>query len=367
MESVRPGDNEMSNIIYWSVAWGTHTNMLQALVKSMRANGITERFIAYTDKILENVENRPLDDSIPKDQPQFWKFEYLARHMANEKVEALVFIDADHFFVRAPTHKPLEILGTDPWHSFLESPINSSATRRGDWWSCPNEKLVSLYRRFGVVQKEIRNTNGGFWICRPEFADHARMVAKDFNLFASREGYHFPEEVSISVLSHMFSKDYSLRFGEKWESYWASEWTGQFSDRVPDGTPWRHQSYMTGMQSLVNPAIVHAMRSKNALAALGAPFVKDIGSVPSVTPSAASGGCAPCQRRKAEAEAAAKLSQTQNQIQVIDAVSLDVLNNRKSLCVICPEHVDGLCVKSNNSNIVTMTADPSAKCPIGKW
>lgn len=359
----------MSNIIYWSVAWGTHTNMLQALVKSMRANGIKERFIAYTDKILENVENRPLDASIPKDQPQFWKFEYLARHMANEKVDALVFIDADHFFVRAPTHEPLEILGPDPWHSFLESPINSSATRRGDWWSCPNEKLVSLYRRFGVVQKEIRNTNGGFWICRPEFADHARMVAKDFNNFASREGYSFPEEVSISVLSHMFSKDYSLRFGEKWESYWASEWTGQFSDRVPDGTPWRHQSYMTGMQALVNPAIVHAMRSKNALAALGAPFVKDIGSVPSAAPSAASGGCAPCQRRKAEAEAAAKLAQAQaqKQTQVIDAVSLDVINSRKSTCVICPEYIDGLCSKNNNSNIITMTADPSSKCPIGKW
>lgn len=361
----------MSNILYWSVAWGTHTNMLQALVKSMRAHGISDRFVAYTDKVLENVENRPLDDSIPKDQPQFWKFEYLARHMAGEKVDALIFIDADHFFVRKPEYHPLEILGPDPWHSFLESPVNSPATRREDWWSCPNEKLVSIYRRFGVTQREIRNTNGGYWICRPEFGEHARLVAKDFNQFASREGFNFPEEVSISVLSHMFSKDYSLRFGEKWESYWASEWTGQFSDRVPDGTPWRHQSYMTGLQSLVNPAIVHAMRSKSALAALGAPFVKSMGEISAAaSPNPSGGGCAPCQRKKAEADAAAKLAMASvpnNQPAIIDLLSTDAINSRRSICAICPEHLNGNCMKNNSMSVVTMCSDPVAKCPIGKW
>jgi len=346
----------MKRILYWSVAWGTHTNMLQALVNSMRSNGIEDRFIAFTDKILEHVENKPLDESIPKDQPQFWKFEYLARHMAREKVDALVFIDADHYYVRKPENHPLEILGNDPWHSFLESPINSPATRRADWWSCPNEKLVSIYRRFGVTQREIRNTNGGYWICKPEFGEHARVVAKEFNQFAAREGYSFPEEVSISVLSHMFSKDYSQRFNEKWMSYWASEWTGQFNDRVPDGTPWRHQSYMTNVQTLVNPAIVHAMRSKTALAALGAPYIKDRASI------APAGGCAPCQRKRQEMEAA-KISQAS----VIESLSIDVINNRRSLCVICPEHSEGQCRKNDNINIAAITSDPNAKCPIGKW
>lgn len=349
----------MSNVLYWSVAWGSHTNMLQALVKSMRRNGIEDRFVAFTDKVLENVENRPLDESIPKDQPQFWKFEYLARHMSKEQVDALVFIDADHYFVRAPPIDPLTILGPDPWHSFLESPINSPATRRGDWWSCPNEKLVSIYRRFGVSQKEIRNTNGGYWICRPEFSDHARIVAKDFNQFAANEGFRFPEEVSISVLSHMFSKDYSLRFGEKWDTYWASEWTGQFSDRVPDGTPWRHQGYMTGIQSLVNPSIVHAMRSKSALSSIGAPFVKDRAAV---APAAPAVGCAPCQRKRAELDAAKVMNAN-----VIEGISLELINQRRSICAICPHNTEGLCSQNNNLNIVSMAGDPTGKCPIGKW
>lgn len=346
----------MSKILYWSVAWGSHTNMLQALIKSMRNNGIEDRFVAFTDRLVENAESKPLDESIPKDQPQFWKFEYLVRHMSKEKVDALVFIDADHYFVRSPDVHPMDILGNDPWHSFLESPVNSPATRRGDWWSCPNEKLVSIFRRFGVTQKEIRNTNGGFWICRPEFAEHSRLVAREFNQFAAREGFNFPEEVSISVLSHMFSREYAHRFGEKWQNYWASEWTGVFGDKVPDGSPWRHQSYMTGIQSLVNPSIVHAMRSKNALAALGAPYVQDR---PSAAPS---GGCAPCQRKKAEMEAA-KVAATA----VIESISLDVVNNRRSLCVICPEHSEGICKIGGNSNIAAITSDPLAKCPIHKW
>jgi hypothetical protein len=353
----------VSKILYWSVAWGTHTNMLQALVKSMRSHGINDRFVAYTDKVLENVENRPLDDLIPKDQPQFWKFEYLAKHMAKESVDALVFIDADHYFVRPPGHHPLDILGSDPWHSFLESPINAPTTRRGDWWACPNDRLVTIYRRFGVVQKEIRNTNGGFWICRPSFAEHARVVAKDFNQFAAREGFKFPEEVSISVLSHMFSKDYSNRFGEKWENYWASEWTGSFNDRVPDGTPWRHQSYMTSMQSMVNPAIVHAMRSKSALAALGAPYVKDRSSIAS-TGSPAPGGCAPCQRKRAEAEAAQKMAASKP---MIEGISIDVINHRRSICAVCPEHSEGLCKASGNMNVVALASDPVGKCPLSKW
>lgn len=346
----------MKRLLYWSVAWGNHTSMLQTLVRSMRANGIEDRFVAFTDRILENAENKPLDESIPKDQPQFWKFEYLARHMAKEKVDALVFIDADHYFVRKPDVSPLDILGNDPWHSFLESPVNSLSTKRGDWWSCPNDKLVSIYRRFGVTQKEIRNTNGGYWICKPEFGEHARLVAKEFNQFAAREGFNFPEEVSISVLSHMFSLDYTKRFNEKWMSYWASEWTGQFNDRIPDGSPWRHQSYMTGIQTLVNPAIVHAMRSKTALAAAGAPYVQERAAV------APSGGCAPCQRKKAEMEAAKAA-----EVKVIDTLSIDVINNRRSLCALCPEHSEGLCKKNGNMNILTMASEPTANCPIGKW
>jgi hypothetical protein len=44
---------------------------------------------------------------------------------------------------------------------------------------------------------------------------------------------------------------------------------------VPDGNPWKLVNYMSGETSLVNPAIVHAMRSKSALIALGKSIAGD--------------------------------------------------------------------------------------------
>ncbi|MBM3883526.1 MAG: hypothetical protein FJ387_28115 [Verrucomicrobia bacterium] len=38
---------------------------------------------------------------------------------------------------------------------------------------------------------------------------------------------------------------------------------------MPDGQPWWFVDYFSGERFLVSPAIVHAMRSKEALAALG--------------------------------------------------------------------------------------------------
>ena len=48
---------------------------------------------------------------------------------------------------------------------------------------------------------------------------------------------------------------------------WASDWTGRFADVLPDGSPWMFVDYFTGKETEVNPAIVHAMRSKPALIA----------------------------------------------------------------------------------------------------
>lgn len=48
---------------------------------------------------------------------------------------------------------------------------------------------------------------------------------------------------------------------------WASDWTGCFRDRLPDGQSWCFEDYFTGEKLPVNPAIVHAMRSKPALVA----------------------------------------------------------------------------------------------------
>lgn len=90
-----------------------------------------------------------------------------------------------------------------------------------------------------------------------------------FQEYQKNLGLDLPEEVAIAVMSHMFSLDYSQRLHYRYMDIWASEWTGALKDRLPDGAQWEFQEYMTGKKSLVNPAIVHAMRSKSALTEAG--------------------------------------------------------------------------------------------------
>jgi hypothetical protein len=254
--------------LIWSVAWGDYRYMTQNLMDSIRKSGIDHDILTFSDEPLHGVVSCEKDPAIQMDFKQYWKFKYLTK-VAQLDYDLFVFIDSDHHFVRKPSKDFSEIIGDDPWHSFLESPINSAQTKRGDWWGVPNPSMTRLYRDFGVVQDTVYSTNGGFWMCRKAFASHASNVAFLFNDFQRSKSLDLPEEVAVAVLSHMFSLDYSKRFHSSYLDIWASEWTGVLSDKIPAGEPWAFQEYMTHEKSIVNPAIVHAMRSKNALVGSG--------------------------------------------------------------------------------------------------
>lgn len=254
--------------LIWSVAWGDYRYMLQSLVKSIRDVGIEHDILTFTDQPLAGVKSCEIDGKIELDFKQYWKFHYLKK-IKRLDYDLFVFIDSDHFFVRKPSKDFSDIVGCDPWHSFLESPINAESTRRGDWWGVPNLSMVELYRGFGVNQREIYSTNGGFWMCRKNFMDHAADTGLLFRDYQRVQGLDLPEEVAISVLSHLFSLDYRDRFHYNYMDIWASEWTGVLKDRLPDGSSWNFQEYMAMDNKSVNPAIVHAMRSKNALVEKG--------------------------------------------------------------------------------------------------
>lgn len=255
----------MKKYCYWSIAWGEYSYMLQSLVNSAREVGIEEDFITFSDIPISNSINYELDKNIELDQLQFFKFEYLVKKMKEMDYEYFIFIDADHFFLRKPDISIEEIMRGSPWHSFLESPINSLKTQRKDWWSVTNKIMIQYMRTMGVESEEIRNTNGGFWICHKDFSQQAHTLAYDFHNKLKNMGLIVPEEVSIGYLSHLMSPVASDRFAERFTNYWASDWTGVFQDKMPEDIEWESTSYMTFEKIPVKPAIIHAMRSKKSL------------------------------------------------------------------------------------------------------
>jgi hypothetical protein len=260
-------------ICYWSISWGDYDYMVQSLVNSFKDVGMEEDFITFTEKPIKNCINYRLDSSINLDQLQFFKFEYLKNKMQNMDYDIFVFIDADHFFVRKPEIRIEDVLLDSPWHSFLESPINTLKTRRADWWGIPNQNFTQFMRANGVMSEEIRNTNGGFWICKKEFIEQAHNLAYKFHNYLKSNNFTVPEEVSIAYLSHLVSPRLEDRFLEKFTNYWASDWTENFKDEVPADKEWEYTSYMTYEKIKVCPAIVHAMRSKKALVELGKNYI----------------------------------------------------------------------------------------------
>jgi hypothetical protein len=252
-------------ICYWSISWGDYDYMLQSLATSFKEVGMKEDFITFTEKPIKNSINYRLDKTIENDQLQFFKFEYLKKCMQAMDYDIFVFIDADHFFVRKPEIKIEDILSDSPWHSFLESPINKYTTQRADWWGIPNNILVQAMYKNGVSSEEIRNTNGGFWICHKNFINQASYLAYEFHNYLKSKTFTVPEEVSIAYLSHLMSPHLKDRFLENYTNYWASDWTENFKDVLPIDKEWEYTSYMTYEKIKVRPAIVHAMRSKKAL------------------------------------------------------------------------------------------------------
>lgn len=250
--------------LIWSVAWGDYRYMVQNLMNSIRAVGIDYDILTFSDQPLANVISCELDNSINLDFTQYWKFDYLNK-VSELDYDLFVFIDSDHYFVRKPRLDFSEIIGDDPWHSFLESPLNLPVTTRGDWWNVKNQEMVDMWREFGVHQKTVYNTNGGFWMCKKNFAKHAKDTVFAFRDFQRKKGLNLPEEVAIAVISHMFSMDYTRRLHSNYMDIWASEWTGVLKDQMPNNSSWEFVEYMTGKKTILNPSIVHAMRSKNAL------------------------------------------------------------------------------------------------------
>jgi hypothetical protein len=125
-------------------------------------------------------------------------------------------------------------------------------------------------RFMGVRSRAIYNVNAGFWIVHRDVINRFCELAFEFWDLATKAGFEFTEEPPLAYATHMLCGNPYLHTLRETADVWASDWTGCYAGRLPDGKPWDFVDYFSEETFQVNPAIVHAMRSKEALCELAA-------------------------------------------------------------------------------------------------
>lgn len=247
---------------YWSIGDGKHAEMLEAAVYSMLQVKIKENIHVWTDRYIPGTISHDAG-SFNKDHYLF-KLDILRNDVKKLFYEYFVFFDADSWFVRHPGD-PTQLCATGPLHVSLESDCTNPDSKRGDWWDCPLNEYVRLMREKGVRSHAVYNCNAGFYVIHRNAIDSFHRLCMEFWNHAQKAGYTFTEEAPMAYAAHMMMADPYLHTLRNTSSMWASDWMAHFDDRIPTDEPWPFYDYMTMEPFTVQPAIVHAMRSKDAL------------------------------------------------------------------------------------------------------
>ncbi len=256
---------------FWSVVDGEYAEMMKTTIRSARQWGVFHEFHAWTD--------RPIPEAICHQLGKFdkrgWLFKlvYLRESVSKLNYDYFVWLDADTYFVRNPGNV-LRVLAHSPVHVVFESDVCHPGNLRQDWWGCPSHALADLMRQRGVRSRSIFNTNGGFWIVHHDVIETFCNLTYDFWQFCKGCGFALVDEPLLSYAAHMLCGNPYIHNLRNAPDLWASDWTGCFGERLPDGKPWCFVDYFTGEKLEVNPAIVHAMRSKTALATAAQPAAR---------------------------------------------------------------------------------------------
>jgi hypothetical protein len=240
--------------------------MMAAAIYSARQMGVKENFHVWSDT--------PIPGAITHHSGQFdkshykFKLDFLHRQVKGLFYEYFVFVDADSWFVRNPGDI-INYCQDSPVHICMESNCDNPDAYRKDWWGCPLEEYCRLMRAKGVRCKQIFNMNAGLWIVHRDAIDKLYRLAYEFWHFAQQSGYTFTEEAPLAFVGHMMMGNpykHQLRMAPE---LWASDWLGHFKDRIPVDEAWDFHDYMTDELIRVQPAIVHAMGSKDKLIQIG--------------------------------------------------------------------------------------------------
>lgn len=247
---------------YWSVVDGAYAPMMQSVVDSARQVGVFKDFHVWTDRVINGATCHQVVDF---DKTLYlFKLRFLRDEVSKLDYDYYVWLDADSYFVRDPGDL-LRLMKGSPVHSSLESDACLASNVRPDWWGCSLKDYATLMRFMGVRSRAIYNVNAGFWIIQREVIKRFCDLAFEFWELATKAGFEFTEEPPLAYATHMLCGNPYLHTLRNTADVWASDWTGCYDGRLPDGKPWTFVDYFNEENIQVNPAIVHAMRSKEAL------------------------------------------------------------------------------------------------------
>lgn len=252
----------MADICFWSVGDGDYAYILQSLVDSYRAVGMDADFHVFSDRKIRGAITHRVK-AFDK-RGCFFKLKFLQEQVKYLDCQYYVYLDADTLFMRRP--RPiLDLMQGSLLHLFFECDCTVKPKIRSDWWGCPLEEYVKLMRNCGVTSEKIYNINGGFFIIKREAVDIVCELAYDFAKYATQQGYLLPDEPAWAYAMHMLCdkpEKHLLKYN--WD-VWCSDWEGIFARNLPTGQPWIFKDYMSGEPHTVNPAILHAIKSKDSL------------------------------------------------------------------------------------------------------
>ena len=255
----------MPTLCFWSIADKQYAFLLQTLVNSFRNVGMKEDFHVFCDKEIKGAETHLITNF----EKNFFLFKFLFLQNLVKQLDYsyFVFLDADCYFVRKPPEL-LELMQGSPIHCFFESDC-TAPSKRPKWHKCPLPEYVRLMRECGVTSEKVYNVNAGFFIVKREAIDMICGLAIDFWKHALLNGYIFTEEPPLAYVMHMLCVTAENHLLWDHPDVWCTDWLGNYAGRLPDGKPWAFADYMTEERFTVNPAIVHAIKSKEAMITAG--------------------------------------------------------------------------------------------------
>jgi hypothetical protein len=257
----------MSEWCYWSIGTGDYAYMLKYLVHTFRSVGMKEDFIALSDQPIPGAETK-LISHFDLERHPLYKFIYI-QHLKRLNYKYFVYVDADTVFVRKPPDLS-SLISDTPFHSFFDSECTPSDENRL-WMNLPLDIYVQLMREAGVDSQKIYLVNGAFFIVQKEAISKVYRLVKAFWRRGLRRGLYLSDEPPIAYALHLLCPNQEKHLLKQYGDIWASSGGRKptYTTQLPDGTGWERMDFLHGDSYFVNPAMVHAHKSKEILIKAG--------------------------------------------------------------------------------------------------